>query len=74
MRSQNGRCDIPTHQRFKPFTNMASRFGVKESDHRLYCHRQVLAANALYIVLFNGWVKQKKGKTDKEQREIEKSD
>jgi hypothetical protein len=62
------------HQRFKPLHEYGKPlWEFKESDHRLYCHRQVLAANTLFIVLFNGWVKQKKGKTDREQREIEKA-
>src|SRR5580704_2961681 len=62
------------HQRFKPLhDNGKPLWEFKESDHRLYCHRQVLAANTLFIVLFNGWVKQKKGKTDREHREIEKA-
>jgi hypothetical protein len=62
------------HQRFKPLHEYGKPlWEFKESDHRLYCHRHVLAANALFIVLFNGWVKQKKGKTDKEHREIDKA-
>jgi hypothetical protein len=62
------------HQRFKPLHEDGKPlWEFKESDHRLYCHRQVLQANALFIVLFNGWVKQRKGKTDKERREIEKA-
>jgi hypothetical protein len=42
----------------------------KEHDHRLYCYRIVRNGSAVVVVLFNGWVKDKKGKTEKEKREI----
>lgn len=45
----------------------------KEFDHRLYCFRRVIPPNSVVIVLLSGWVKQKKGKTNKEQREIQKA-
>lgn len=41
----------------------------KEFDHRLYCYRHN-DRNFVYVVLLCGWVKQKRGKTDKEDREI----
>lgn len=42
----------------------------KEFDHRLYCYRHQDKNNVLLVVLLTGWVKQKKGKTDIEGREI----
>ena len=45
----------------------------KEHDHRLYCCRQVIDRDKILVVLYNGWVKDKKGKTEKEKREIEKA-
>lgn len=44
----------------------------KQFDHRLYCYRAV-AGQSLTLVLFSGWVKQKKGRTDVEDREIGKA-
>lgn len=46
----------------------------KEHDHRLFCHRQVVQGTKfVQIVLLSGWVKQQKGKTQEEQREVEKA-
>lgn len=42
----------------------------KEHDHRLYAARLVLPQNAVVLVLLSGWVKEKRGKTDIENREI----
>jgi hypothetical protein len=44
----------------------------KEHDHRLYCHR-IVKENRITVVLYNGWIKDKEGKTGKEDREIEKA-
>jgi hypothetical protein len=44
----------------------------KEHDHRLYCVRQVVG-QSVTVILLNGWVKQKRGKTEQENREIEKA-
>jgi hypothetical protein len=41
----------------------------KQFDHRLYCYRRVVG-QFITLVLFNGWVKQKRGRTDVEDREI----
>jgi hypothetical protein len=46
----------------------------KEHDHRLYCYRQVARDSRMVkIVLLNGWVKDKGGRTKREDREIEKA-
>jgi hypothetical protein len=45
----------------------------KEFDHRLYCYRKVIPPSAVFLVLLSGWVKQKTGKTEKEQREIKRA-
>lgn len=47
---------------------------MKEHDHRWYCHRYVIpGTKSVQIFLFNGWVKDKKGKTERENREIAKA-
>jgi hypothetical protein len=59
-------------QRFRPLQGAGKPlWEFKEHDHRLYCFRKVEPPNAVIIVLFSGWIKQKSGKTDKENREIE---
>jgi hypothetical protein len=61
------------HQRFRPLSAKGKPlWEFKEHDHRLYCFRKVVA-NMIVVVLFNGWVKDKQGKTEKEAREIEKA-
>ncbi len=66
--------DICNSQRFRPLTGKGKPlWEFKEHDHRLYCFRRVLRANLILVVLFSGWVKDKEGKTDKENREIEKA-
>lgn len=47
----------------------------KEHDHRVYCFRQPtkLIPGSVTIVLFNGWIKDKKGKTGEEKREIDRA-
>lgn len=44
----------------------------KEHDHRLYCARLV-KGEKIIVVLFNGWIKDKPGKTERETREIQKA-
>jgi len=44
----------------------------KEHDHRLYCHRIVEKGKIVKVILFNGWVKDKRGKGE-ENQEIEKA-
>jgi hypothetical protein len=58
------------HQRFTPLGgNGKPLWEFKEADHRLYCHRHPVG-EYLEIVLFNGWVKDKAGKTEREAREV----
>lgn len=46
----------------------------KEHDHRLFCHRYVVqASKSIQVFLLCGWVKDKRGRTGKEDREIEKA-
>jgi hypothetical protein len=59
------------HQRFTPLSGRGRPlWEFKEHDHRLYCFRKVAQQNALILVLFSGWVKQKSGRSRKEDREI----
>ena len=60
----NGQRFTPLHGAGKPLWEF------KEFDHRLYCSRKVIPPNSVFIVLLSGWVKQKKGRTSKEDREI----
>lgn len=58
-------------QRFTPLRGAGKPlWEFKEFDHRLYCWRRVVPPNFVVIVLFSGWVKQKKGKSKMEGREI----
>jgi len=45
----------------------------KEHDHRLYCVRMPRSGGMVDIVLLNGWSKEKTGRTERENREIEKA-
>jgi hypothetical protein len=66
--------EYENHQRFTPLRGRGKPlWEFKEHDHRLYCFRRVLQARAVLIVLFGGWIKQKAGRTDKEDREIERA-
>src|SRR5271166_1723150 len=66
--------EYENHQRFTPLRGSGKPlWEFKEHDHRLYCFRQIREARAVLIVLFSGWIKQKTGKTEKEQREIERA-
>jgi hypothetical protein len=46
---------------------------LKEHDHRLYCARRQLDLERIDLVLLNGWIKDKTGRTEKEAREIERA-
>jgi len=60
-------------QRFRPLAGAGKPlWEFKEFDHRLYCHRQVFK-DMILVVLFNGWIKDKKGRTDRENREIQRA-
>lgn len=44
----------------------------KEHDHRLYCYRKPDEQNLVIdVVLFNGWMKDKKGKSKEETHKIQ---
>jgi hypothetical protein len=77
----NGQFDALTKQgsiysngeRFKPLHGAGKPlWEFKEHGHRLYCYRKATPPS-VFIVLLSGWVKQKKGKTDKEEREIKRA-
>jgi hypothetical protein len=58
-------------ERFRPLHGAGKPlWEFKQFDHRLYCYRHQDRNNVLLVVLLSGWVKQKKGKTDIENREI----
>jgi hypothetical protein len=62
------------HQRFRPLHGKGKPlWEFKEFDHRIYCNRSVVEQTKVEIVLLSGWVKDKAGKTGKEDREIEKA-
>jgi hypothetical protein len=62
------------HERFKSLGGAGKPlWEFKHFDHRLFCHRKVSNAISVEIVLFNGWVKEKRGRTEKEDREIAKA-
>lgn len=61
-------------QRFTPLRGDGKPlWEFKEFDHRLYCCRRVIPPNRVVLVLFSGWAKQKKEKTDREKREIQRA-
>lgn len=64
---QNRERFTPLHEDGKPLWEF------KGFDHRLYCFRKVIPPNAVVLVLFSGWVKQKRGKSKKEDREIQRA-
>jgi len=60
-------------QRFRPLGGVGKPlWEFKEFDHRLYCHRQVIK-DRIVVILFNGWAKDKAGRTAREDREIQKA-
>jgi hypothetical protein len=64
--------DYCNYQRFKALSGAGKPlWEFKEFDHRLYCYRQVVIdSKTVRIVLLCGWIKEKRGKTEKEDREI----
>jgi hypothetical protein len=61
------------HQRFWPLQGGGKPlWEFKEHDHRLYCYRRAVQ-DSVAVVLLRGWVKDKRGKTIKENHEIEKA-
>ena len=67
--------DYENYQRFRALAGAGKPlWEFKEFDHRLYCYRKVVqGSKALEVVLLSGWVKEKKGRTEKEDREIAKA-
>jgi len=62
------------HQRFHSLRGDGKPlWEFKEHDHRLYCARLPRGAGRMDIVLFNGWIKERNGRTEREDREIEKA-
>jgi hypothetical protein len=59
-------------QRFKPLVgNGTPLWEFKEFDHRLYCYRRPDATNVnVEVVLFNGWVKDKEGRSREEVEKV----
>jgi hypothetical protein len=61
-------------ERFRSLRNKGKPlWELKEHDHRLYCARIPRDVPNMDIVLFNGWKKDKEGRTDREDRQIEKA-
>jgi len=57
-------------QRFKPLIGDGKPlWEFKEFDHRLYCYRECIG-EVVKVILFNGWEKQKKGKSKEENAQI----
>ena len=67
--------DYCNNERFKPLVGDGKPlWEFKEHDHRLFCYRRVTQnSKAVTIILLNGWVKDKGGRTDKEDREIKRA-
>jgi hypothetical protein len=66
------RYQIP--ERFKPLKGGGKPlWEFKEFDHRVYSLRTVIDQERVEVVLFNGWVKDKRGKSDEETRRIEEA-
>ena len=62
------------HQRFRPLRDKGKPlWEFKEHDHRLYCIRLAVGVDRIDVVLLSGWVKDKDGRTGREDREIEKA-
>ena len=72
--TKDGGAEYENHQRFRPLHgNGKPLWEFKEHDHRLYCARYPRCLGKVDIVLFNGWIKDKEGRTDREDREIERA-
>ena len=74
MTKDGGGTEYENQQRFTPLHGKGKPlWELKEHDHRLYCARLPRDAENMDIVLFNGWKKDKEGRSDKEDRQIEKA-
>jgi len=60
-------------QRFRPLGGLGKPlWEFKEFDNRLYCARLVVKEKII-VVIFNGWTKDKEGRTAREDREIQRA-
>lgn len=74
LSKEGGGSSYENHQRFRPLRAKGKPlWEFKEHDHRLYCARFSRRDGRVDIILFNGWTKDKQGKTEREDREIEKA-
>ena len=66
--------DYCNNQRFIPLGGDGKPlWEFKEFDHRLYCRRTVVPPRSITVVLLSGWIKQKKGKSKHEDREVKRA-
>jgi hypothetical protein len=66
--------DFVNQQRFRALHGEGKPlWEFKEHDHRLYCSREVFDGDKISVTLFNGWTKDKEGRTRREDTEIEKA-
>jgi hypothetical protein len=62
--------DYVNRERFKPLRDRGKPlWEFKEHDHRLYCAREV-NGKFVQVILFNGWSKDKDGRTKEEDSQI----
>jgi len=72
--TKDGGASYENHQRFCPLRGAGKPlWEFKEHDHRLYCVRLPRPEGKMDVVLLNGWTKDKRGKTEREAREIQKA-
>jgi len=65
--------DYCNQQRFWPLSGEGKPlWEFKEHDHRLYCFRKItgLTTKTISVVLFGGWIKDKRGKTEEEKQKV----
>ena len=67
--------DIPVmRERYKPLLGDGKPlWEFKEHGDRIYCERLVIDGNRVLITLFNGWSKDKSGRTKREDTEIQRA-
>jgi hypothetical protein len=71
--AKNGTDIPPMHQRYRPLSGKGKPlWEFKEHGDRIYCERLTVGRNVL-ITLFNGWSKDKEGRTNREDMEILKA-
>ena len=74
LTKDGGGVEYENQQRFHPLHGKGKPlWEFKEHDHRMYCARLPRTAGRMDVVLFNGWIKDKDGKSEREDREIEKA-